>query len=731
MKKSRYFLLAFLIVSILLPAHAAPAASAEDGLYSIGVLSDSKMFRVTDCALEVQGGQMTAVLVLSGKGYGYLYPGTASQATSADRSEWIPYQENAHGAYSYRVPIAALDMPVPVAAYSTKYSKWYDRQLTFQSGSLRKMEREVEKAAVPVPGDGSYMLDVSSDSKLFQIKHCLLKVKDGKMEALLTVEGAKYGFLFAGKAKDALHAPESQHIPLIQNGTGAAMCLVPVKELGAELPFATWSDKKNLWYDRTLLFDAASLQAVTATDATSFAFTGGSGRTVIQLEGIDESLTPPMATITFSSASYTRVKIGEKIYLNENKGGNAVFTLPLIINGITSISAETVAMSKPRWVDYELYLYTDGRDAQTVSQKKEKSEAPEADAAAVRPEIAGLTYLGDLPLQYAGKIAIRLYEDGYRLLQTTNGRNYLTVPEGRPVPEGMDDGITVLRQPLDQVYLVATSAMCLADALEALPSVRFAGTKAENWHIKNARAALEGGSMLYAGKYSAPDYELLLSHGCDLAIESTMVLQAPDVLEKMEELGIPVFIDLSGLESHPLGRTEWIKAYGVLFSREPAAETVFAEQISALSGLVPGENGPTAAYFYLNSNGAVVSKSAADYMAGLISIAGGRYLGPEGAPGHGASVTVSMESFYALAREADYLFYNGAIDDPPASLEELISRNELFRDFNAVREGRVYSVSAALYQSSVQFGEAARELHSLLGGADTDLPAGGFFRRLP
>ena len=271
--------------------------------------------------------------------------------------------------------------------------------------------------------------------------------------------------------------------------------------------------------------------------------------------------------------------------------------------------------------------------------------------------------------------------------------------------------------------------MCPADASKPSPRP-VCRHKSGELHIKRP-PALEGGSMLYAGKYSAPDYELLLSTGCDLAIESTMVLQAPDVLEKMEELGIPVFIDLSGLESHPLGRTEWIKAYGVLFSREPAAETVFAEQISALSGLVPGENGPTAAYFYLNSNGAVVSKSAADYMAGLISIAGGRYLGPEGAPGHGASVTVSMESFYALAREADYLFYNGAIDDPPASLEELISRNELFRDFNAVREGRVYSVSAALYQSSVQFGEAARELHSLLGGADTDLPAGGFFRRLP
>ena len=44
---------------------------------------------------------------------------------------------------------------------------------------------------------------------------------------------------------------------------------------------------------------------------------------------------------------------------------------------------------------------------------------------------------------------------------------------------------------------------------------------------------MEQKKMIYAGKYSAPDYELILNEGCDLAIESTMIHHNPEVQEKL------------------------------------------------------------------------------------------------------------------------------------------------------------------------------------------------------
>ena len=62
---------------------------------------------------------------------------------------------------------------------------------------------------------------------------------------------------------------------------------------------------------------------------------------------------------------------------------------------------------------------------------------------------------------------------------------------------------------------------------------------------------------------------------CDLAIESTMIYHNPEVKEKLEQLGIPVLVERSSYESHPLGRTEWMKLYAVLLGKEEAAETAF------------------------------------------------------------------------------------------------------------------------------------------------------------
>mgnify|MGYP000031321824 FL=1 len=93
----------------------------------------------------------------------------------------------------------------------------------------------------------------------------------------------------------------------------------------------------------------------------------------------------------------------------------------------------------------------------------------------------------------------------------------------------LDSDIAVIKQPLDNIYLVATSAMDLFCALDGLDSISLSGTNADGWYIDEAKKALEDGSISFAGKYSAPDYELILSKNCDLAIESTMIYHKPEV----------------------------------------------------------------------------------------------------------------------------------------------------------------------------------------------------------
>lgn len=82
----------------------------------------------------------------------------------------------------------------------------------------------------------------------------------------------------------------------------------------------------------------------------------------------------------------------------------------------------------------------------------------------------------------------------------------------------------ILQQPLDHIYLAATSAMALFNAIDSLDNITMTGTQASGWYIENAVKAMDDGKIKFAGKYSEPDYEMLVDEDCDLAIESTMIL---------------------------------------------------------------------------------------------------------------------------------------------------------------------------------------------------------------
>ena len=121
--------------------------------------------------------------------------------------------------------------------------------------------------------------------------------------------------------------------------------------------------------------------------------------------------------------------------------------------------------------------------------------------------------------------------------------------------------------------------MDMFDKLDAVDTIKFSGLDSDGWYIDSARKALESGRMLYAGKYSKPDYELLVSENRSLAIENTMITHSPQVTEKLKSFDIPSIIEYSSYEEEPLGRVEWVKFFGALTDRDEKADELFNEQV--------------------------------------------------------------------------------------------------------------------------------------------------------
>ena len=202
-----------------------------------------------------------------------------------------------------------------------------------------------------------------------------------------------------------------------------------------------------------------------------------------------------------------------------------------------------------------------------------------------------------------------------------------------------------------------------------------------------------------------------------------MIHHNPEVEEKLEQFGIPVMVERSSYESHPLGRTEWMKLYAVLLGKEDVAEKAFKEQTDKLDKVLTSDDkdtGKTVAFFYINSTGAVNVRKNGDYVSNMIELAGGRYVFQDldSVETTSASVSMSMEEFYAAAADADYLVYNATIDNPIQSVDELVAKNELFEDFKAVQEGNVWCVGKYMYQATDIVGQLITDFHLMLTDGD-------------
>ena len=367
-------------------------------------------------------------------------------------------------------------------------------------------------------------------------------------------------------------------------------------------------------------------------------------------------------------------------------------------------------------------------EKQTEAAQEEEIEDRE-----IAQELAGMKYDHSLELQYADQFAVDYYEGGYALITIAGGERFLLVPEDKEAPEGLDADISVIQKPVQNIYLVATSAMDLFCALDGLDSISLSGTNADGWYIDKAKKAMEDGDIAFAGKYSAPDYELILSKNCDLTIESTMIYHQPEVQEKLEQFGIPVLVEHSSYESHPLGRTEWIKLYGVLLGKEDQAQKLFQEQVDKLKSVEDSENtGKTVAFFYINSMGAANVRKSNDYVSKMIELAGGEYIFHDPAEDDNALSTMNMqmEEFYAKAKDADYIIYNSTIDGELDSIDELLAKSSLLADFKAVKDGNVWCTGQNLFQETMGLATMIEDIHTMLTSDDPKLDSLTYMKKL-
>ena len=324
----------------------------------------------------------------------------------------------------------------------------------------------------------------------------------------------------------------------------------------------------------------------------------------------------------------------------------------------------------------------------------ENAAANESEEASDK-NIFGLKYSHSLDTEYAKVFTVDYYEEGYVLLTVKeDDSKYLIVPEGKDIE--VTDDVTIIKRPIENIYLVSSSSMDMFVGISALDTIKFSGRQADDWYIKEAADAMNEGRIVHS----------------------------PDVLDQFKVFGIPYIIDYSSYEEHPLGRVEWIKFYGALLGKDEEAKAIFDEEKALVDKIKEGdETGKSVAFFYITSNNLVQVKKSSDYIPKMIDIAGGEYVFDYLDDDSSAKTTVNMqiEEFYKTARDADILIYNSSIDTSVNSLDDLYAKCDLLKDFKAVKEGNVWCTSQDMYQQSLSTAFMIEDFNKVFNDKDEGL----------
>lgn len=297
-------------------------------------------------------------------------------------------------------------------------------------------------------------------------------------------------------------------------------------------------------------------------------------------------------------------------------------------------------------------------------------------------------------LRYAQGFTLEYYETHKLLTVLTPWKgadttfHYALVPRGAATPAGCEHAMRI-DIPVQSLVTMSTSFLPYLVALDVLDTL----VGHDNFKYVNTPQVLDliaAGALQEIGEGTQVNLERLLLMQPDVILTHANN-DMYDIHPKLQEAQLPVVINASYLEQHPLGRVEWIKCLAALFNREAQADLIFNriakayETLAAMTRTVAHR--PTV---LLNTpyKGTWWMPGGNSYLAAYLRDAGARYVWADD-PSSG-STPLDFETVYARAADAEFWLHPGRWQ----SLHEGLKTDERFVQFTAFQQGNVFNNTA-------------------------------------
>lgn len=220
----------------------------------------------------------------------------------------------------------------------------------------------------------------------------------------------------------------------------------------------------------------------------------------------------------------------------------------------------------------------------------------------------------------------------------------------------------VIPVPVNRIVCLSTTHIAYIDRLES--GNQIVGVSGTGFvSSKFIRQRIEKGLVSDVGYEQALNYELIVSLKPDVVFAYGVGAEMAGYLQKLKDLKIPVVFIGDYLEENPLGKAEWIKAFGLFVDKYSIADSIFnqiATEYNHLKEVVSDFKEKPAVFINLPWKDVWYFPGGQGYMASLINDAGGNYLLSHLAGSR--SYPFSIENAMEYAAKADIWINTGTVN---------------------------------------------------------------------
>lgn len=274
-------------------------------------------------------------------------------------------------------------------------------------------------------------------------------------------------------------------------------------------------------------------------------------------------------------------------------------------------------------------------------------------------------------------------------------KNYILVDKERhsakipaDVPSDVRDNAIVIPVPVERAVIYTSVHSAMTEQLGCID--RICGVCEPEYIISpEILARVADGRIADLGMSTSPNIEKIID------LDAEMIIASPfenSGYGNAEKIGVPIVEAADYMEGHPLGRTEWVRFYGLLFGCRDRADSLFFETCSRYDSLkalvadIPEEEKPTV--IMERKYGALWGvPGAGSYVTIFHTDAGADYIFRDLAGT--SSVQLSFEEVFERAADADFWLLKYGTNKP-FTYADLRSEYKPYSNFAAYRNGRIY-----------------------------------------